>query len=129
MDLKVWAHMGATADLNKGQLFLQPKIKMKKRSKWQLTPVALPGKSHGHRSLFGYSPWSPKESAMTEHAQGSAEKHSLGSATLGSQCKSLHSKGRTLLEWEKEARRARVSKEPMDFHWLSCTQRRLSPIL
>ena len=27
------------------------------RSKWQPTPVFLPGKSHGQRSLAGYSPW------------------------------------------------------------------------
>ena len=29
--------------------------------KWQLTPVFLPGKSHGQRSLVGYSPWVTKE--------------------------------------------------------------------
>ena len=28
--------------------------------KWQPTPVLLPGKSHGQRSLAGYSPWGPK---------------------------------------------------------------------
>ena len=28
----------------------------------------LSGKSHGQRSLVGYSPWSHKESDMTEHA-------------------------------------------------------------
>ena len=28
--------------------------------KWQPTPVFLPGKSHGQRSLAGYSLWSPK---------------------------------------------------------------------
>ena len=27
---------------------------------WQFTPVFLPGKSHGQRSLEGYSPWSSK---------------------------------------------------------------------
>ena len=27
------------------------------RRKWQPTPVFLPGKSHGQRSLMGYSPW------------------------------------------------------------------------
>ena len=27
------------------------------RRKWQPTPVFLPGKSHGERSLAGYSPW------------------------------------------------------------------------
>ena len=32
------------------------------RRKWQPTPVFLPGKSHGQRSLAGYSPWGRKES-------------------------------------------------------------------
>ena len=36
------------------------------RRKWQPTPVLLPGKSHGWRSLVGYSPWSRKESDATE---------------------------------------------------------------
>ena len=36
------------------------------RRKWQPTPVFLPGKSHGQRSLVGYSPWGHKESDMTE---------------------------------------------------------------
>ena len=30
------------------------------------TPVFLPGKSHGQRSLAGYSPWGHKESDATE---------------------------------------------------------------
>ena len=38
------------------------------RRKWQPTPAVLPGKSHGQRSLAGYSPWGLKESDMTEHA-------------------------------------------------------------
>ena len=33
---------------------------------WQPTPVFLPGKSHGQRSLVGYSPWGHKQSNMTE---------------------------------------------------------------
>jgi len=28
---------------------------------WQLTPVFLPGESHGQRSLAGYSPWVCKD--------------------------------------------------------------------
>ena len=36
------------------------------RRKWQPTPVLLPGKSHGWRSLMGYSPWGRKESDTTE---------------------------------------------------------------
>ena len=33
---------------------------------WQSTPVLLPGKSQGQRSLVGYSPWDCKESDRTE---------------------------------------------------------------
>ena len=36
------------------------------RRKWQSTPVFLPGKAHGWRSLAGYSPWGRKESDTTE---------------------------------------------------------------
>ena len=37
--------------------------------KWQSTPVFLPGKFHGQRSLVGYSPWGHKEPDMTDHAE------------------------------------------------------------
>ena len=37
------------------------------RRNQQPTPVVLPGKSHGQRSLAGYSLWGHKESNMTEH--------------------------------------------------------------
>ena len=36
------------------------------RRQWQPTPVLLPGKSHGQRSLVGCSPWGRLESDMTE---------------------------------------------------------------
>ena len=36
------------------------------RRKWQRTPALSPGKSHGRRSLIGYSPWGCKESDTTE---------------------------------------------------------------
>ena len=39
---------------------------MRWRRKWQPTPVFLPGKPHGWRSLVGCSPWSRKESDTTE---------------------------------------------------------------
>ena len=35
------------------------------RKKGQPTPIFLPGKPHGQRSLVGYSPWGCKESDMT----------------------------------------------------------------
>ena len=34
--------------------------------RWQPSPVLLPGKFHGHRSLVGCSPWGRKESDTTE---------------------------------------------------------------
>ena len=37
-----------------------------RRRQWQPTPVLLPGKSHGRRSLVGCSPWGHKESDMTK---------------------------------------------------------------
>ena len=37
------------------------------RRKWEATPVFLPGKSHGQRSLVSSSPWSHKETDTTEH--------------------------------------------------------------
>ena len=36
------------------------------RRKWQPTPIVLPGKSHGQRSLASHSPWGHKESDTTE---------------------------------------------------------------
>ena len=39
------------------------------RRKWQPTPVLLPGKFLGQRSLVGYSSWGRKEWDMTEQLQ------------------------------------------------------------
>ena len=38
------------------------------RKTWQPTPVFLPGKSHGQRSLAGYRSWGHKELYTTERA-------------------------------------------------------------
>ena len=38
----------------------------RRRSRWHPTPVLLPGKSHGQRSLVGCSPWGCQESDTTE---------------------------------------------------------------
>ena len=35
------------------------------RKKWQPTPVLLPEKFHGQRSLVGYNPWGRKKSDTT----------------------------------------------------------------
>ena len=54
-------------NLQCGRLGFNPWVwKIPWRRKWQPTPVFLPGKFHGQRSLEGYSPWGRKESDMTE---------------------------------------------------------------
>ena len=40
--------------------------KQEETSAWQLTPIFLPGESHGQRSLVGFGPWGRKELDMTE---------------------------------------------------------------
>ena len=45
------------------------------RRKWRPTLLILPGKSHGQRSLAGYSPWGREESDTTEHARTSTHTH------------------------------------------------------
>ena len=49
-----------------GETFLGGLCWIFRRRQWHLTPVLLPGKSHGWRSLVGYSPWGRKESDMIE---------------------------------------------------------------
>ena len=51
---------------------------------WQPTSVLLPGKSHGQRSLLGYSPWGREESdapEATEHSHGTRMTDVLASAS------------------------------------------------
>jgi len=51
--------------------------KMPWRREWQPTPVFLPEKFHGQRSLEGYSPWGSKESDTTERLSLSSHPSSL----------------------------------------------------
>ena len=48
--------------------------KIPQSRKWQLTPVLLPGETHGQRRLLGFSPRGHKELGMTEHAP-TAQQH------------------------------------------------------
>ena len=43
------------------------------RRKWQLAPVFLPGKSHGQRSLAGYSPWGRRVRCNWAHTHAQSE--------------------------------------------------------
>ena len=55
--------LGEPLSWGKGLAFGRGK---KWRRQWHPTPVLLPGKSHGRRSLVGCSPWGCEESDMTE---------------------------------------------------------------
>ena len=50
-------------------------VKIPWSRKWLPTPVFLPGKSHGQRSLAGYSPWGCKELDITEHVHMYTHRH------------------------------------------------------
>ena len=52
--------------ISKNVILISLTPSLKWRRKWQPTPVLLPGKFHGQRSLVSYSPWSRKESGTTE---------------------------------------------------------------
>ena len=43
------------------------------RRKWKPTPVFLPEKSHGQRSLAGYGPWGCKELDLTKQPSTQAQ--------------------------------------------------------
>ena len=45
------------------------------RRTWEPTPVFLPGKFHGQRSLSGHSPWGSKESEAPEYTHTHTHTH------------------------------------------------------
>ena len=60
----------------RGRRFFPWDRKILWKKKWQPTPVFLPGKPHGQRSLVGYSPCGHKESEKTQQQLGVV--HSMG---------------------------------------------------
>ena len=58
-----------SGSLLKMHLYLLSSFAFSRRRQWHPTPVLLPGKSHGRRSLVGCSPWGREESDMTERLQ------------------------------------------------------------
>ena len=88
--------------------------------KWQPTPIFLPGKFHGQRSLAGYSPWGHKELDMTEwlsthtHTHiarkdlGLQDHHSLECVSTSTPAFQIH---------VPEAGRDSVPQTPCFLHW------------
>ena len=58
---------GKASACSAGDLGLIPGLGFPWRRKWHPTPVLLHGKSHGRRSLTGYSPWGHRDSDMSSH--------------------------------------------------------------
>ena len=75
MDWQFWLTVASciTADSFAHAFFIIQSVKIRCmyvfmnawRRQWQPTPVLLPGKSYGRRSLVGYSPWGREESDTT----------------------------------------------------------------
>ena len=62
---QMWVHFHAIPSVSLFYFYMYPSVKARRRW-WHPTPVFLPGKSHGRRSLVGYSPWGCKELNVTE---------------------------------------------------------------
>ena len=57
----------ATLEVSEANIPIYTILRRKRRRRqWHPTPVLLPGKSHGRRSLVGCSPWGHEESDTTE---------------------------------------------------------------
>ena len=87
------------------------------RRKWQPSPVFLPGKFHGQRSLVGYSRWDCKESDMTEQLIYTFYLHSSRDTTIWYQ--TWGRKGLSTVEgWSRNSLwRATSSWGPVQGHW------------
>ena len=86
------------------------------RKKWQPTPVFLPGKSHGWRSLVGYCPWGPKESDMTEqlHLHFHEKRWARRSTIWNQDCQEKYQQPQICRWHHPYGRKWRGTKEPLD---------------
>ena len=74
-----------------------------RRRQWHPTPVLLPGKSHGRRSLVGFSPWGHKESDTTERPHFRFSLSCIGEGNGNPlECSCLEN------PWDRGARRAAI---------------------
>ena len=75
MTKKTWKTKEKTGKL--GFIKIKDICASKWRRQWHSTPVLLPGKSHGRRSLVGCSPWGREESDTTERLHFHFHFHAL----------------------------------------------------
>ena len=97
------------------------------RRQWHPTPVLLPGKPHGWRSLVGCSPWGHKESDVTEwlHFRFSLSCTGEGNGNL-LQCSCLENPGDGRAWW---AAVYGVAQSHTRLKWLSSSSSSSSDII
>ena len=66
VEWKFWRDLSKFCFTGEHWFFFPPSNLFFRRRQWHPTPVLLPGKSHGRRSLVGCSPWGREESDMIE---------------------------------------------------------------
>ena len=100
----IWVPLAGSC-LEERSLPLVYRMNLEWERKWQPTPVLLPGKPHGERSLAGYGPWGPVGVGLDlgrEHRGDFKDGGDrLGSRGLGSQLQCSLENGRwEALEWK-----------------------------
>ena len=66
VEWKFWRELSKFCFTGEHWFFCPPSNLCFRRRQWHPTPILLPGKSNGRRSLVGCSPWGREESDMTE---------------------------------------------------------------
>ena len=84
---------GKASAYNAGDPGSIPVRKVLRRRKWQPTPVLLPGKSHGWRSMVGYSLWVPKSRTRLSDFTFFLHTHHLGPFSFPLGHSNAHSAG------------------------------------
>ena len=71
-----------TLPVNAGDAVQSLGLENSMEEEWQHNPVFLPGKSHGQRSLAGYTLWGRKQSDMTQGLNNIKDIESTSSGDL-----------------------------------------------
>ena len=85
-------------------------MKISWRRRWQSTPVFLPGKFHGQRSLAGYSPWDHKDTT-TQLSTHSIERPECNAESLLSEDIIKHQKVNQKAGLGREEKKKQPKKE------------------
>ena len=102
-----------------------------RRKQWHPTPVLLPGKSHGRRSLVGCNPCSRKESDTTEATQQQQQQDEMLAELSSGIVFGPSFDGRLLKDFivlEQFQVHSKIKRRYRDFTYIPCPQRASSTI-